>query len=56
MDEVSRPPEGPGGERPPEESEPELEGGASGTLFIMVVFLMAMAGLWGIMFLKLLEL
>lgn len=40
----------------PESGEPELEGGAAGTLFIMVLFLMALAGLWGIMFFKMLEL
>lgn len=55
MDEPSGPARGPADERPAERSEPELEEGASGTLFIMVVFLMALAGLWGIMFLNLLE-
>lgn len=40
---------------PMDETEPEVEGGAAGTLFIMVLFLMALAGLWAIMFFKMLE-
>ena len=40
---------------PGEPEDPEIEPIASGTLFIMIVFLMALAGMWGIMFLHLLE-
>ena len=35
----------------PDEAEPVT----TGTLFIMIVFLMALAGMWGIMYLMLLE-
>lgn len=35
----------------PEEEEPTT----TGTLFVMIVFLMALAGLWGIMYLQLLD-
>lgn len=37
-------------EEPPDEDEPTT----TGTLFIMIVFLMALAGMWGIMYLMLL--
>jgi hypothetical protein len=42
---------------PPAESAdlaPEIEPVTTGTLFILVIFLMALAGLWGIMYLTLL--
>lgn len=40
---------------PPEpELSPEVEPVTTGTLFILLVFLMALAGLWGIMYLTLL--
>jgi len=41
---------------PPAEPElgPEIEPVTTGTLFILLVFLMALAGLWGIMYLTLL--
>lgn len=45
------PPGAPSGGREQEESPPT----AIGTLFILIVFLMALAGLWGIMFLELLD-
>lgn len=47
--------------RPPSEpgSSPASEEGGEpttvGTLFIMILFLMALAGMWGIMYLTLLE-
>ncbi len=34
---------------------PEEEPVVTGTLFIMILFLMALAGMWGIMYLMLLE-
>jgi len=60
-----RPPSGetsdPGGDRPgaggprSEEQGAGEEPVATGTLFIMILFLMALAGMWGIMYLILLE-
>lgn len=38
-----------------EELSDDLEPTTTGTLFIMIVFLMALAGMWGIMYLMLLE-
>ena len=48
------------GEDPPTESDnaglpPEEEPTTTGTLFIMILFLMALAGMWGIMYLTLLN-
>lgn len=40
---------------PPEELAPEEEPTTTGTLFIMVLFLMALAGMWGIMYFMLLS-
>ncbi len=37
------------------EATPDEEPVATGTLFIMLVFLMALAGLWAIMYLTLLD-
>ncbi len=38
-----------------EELPPEEEPTTTGTLFIMIFFLMALAGMWGIMYLTLLN-
>ena len=40
---------------PEEELRPEEEPVTTGTLFIMVLFLMAMGAMWGLMYLTLLE-
>lgn len=40
---------------PPDELAPEEEPTTTGTLFIMVLFLMALAGMWGIMYFMLLS-
>lgn len=37
------------------ELEPDEEPVTTGTLFIMLIFLMALAGLWGLMYLMLLS-
>ena len=42
-------------ERGPDELSPEEEPVTTGTLFIMVLFLMALAGMWGIMYFTLLH-
>ena len=42
-------------ERGPSELLPEEEPTTTGTLFIMVLFLMAMAGMWAIMYFTLLN-
>ena len=42
-------------ERGPSELAPEEEPTTTGTLFIMVLFLMAMAGMWAIMYFTLLN-
>lgn len=42
-------------ERGPTELSPEEEPTTTGTLFIMVLFLMALAGLWAIMYFTLLN-
>ena len=39
----------------PDELSPEEEPTTTGTLFIMVLFLMALAGMWGIMYFTLLS-
>ncbi len=39
----------------PGDSPIEEEPNTTGTLFVMIVFLMALAGLWGIMYLQLLD-
>ena len=49
------PPPAPGESASPELS-PDEEPNTSGTLFIMILFLMALAGMWGIMYLTLLNL
>lgn len=62
-DESDSPPEDPsvpaaqheGGADDLEELPDDLEPTTTGTLFIMIVFLMALAGMWGIMYLMLLE-
>ena len=63
---MEREPDGPvgppaSGQDPPPASEnaglpPEEEPTTTGTLFIMILFLMALAGMWGIMYLTLLNL
>lgn len=42
-------------ESDPDELSPEEEPTTTGTLFIMVLFLMALAGMWGIMYFTLLS-
>ena len=42
-------------ETDPDELSPEEEPTTTGTLFIMVLFLMALAGMWGIMYFTLLS-
>ena len=42
-------------ERGPDELAPEEEPTTTGTLFIMIVFLMALAGMWAIMYFTLLS-
>ena len=48
-----------GAERPPAPSDeglrPEEEPTTTGTLFVMILFLMALAGMWILMYLRLLE-
>ena len=39
----------------PTELSPEEEPNTTGTLFIMILFLMALAGMWGIMYFTLLS-
>jgi hypothetical protein len=48
-------PAGPPPETDPDELSPEEEPTTTGTLFIMVLFLMALAGMWGIMYFTLLS-
>lgn len=62
MSETSRPGVPEPGDRPkriePTELEQlpeEVEPTTTGTLFIMVIFLMALGGMWAIMYLRLLE-
>lgn len=43
------------GEESPYRAEGSDEPNTVGTLFIMILFLMALAGMWGIMYLMLLE-
>ena len=49
------PPSEPPHQRGPDELTPEEEPTTTGTLFIMILFLMALAGMWGIMYLTLLN-
>jgi hypothetical protein len=47
--------ERPGAEFDPSELPPNEEPTTTGTLFIMILFLMALAGMWGIMYFTLLS-